>query len=360
MGINSNIDVAKEDLQSMTLPLLPDPPSVRMTVPMDELTESIRDHALKLGFHEMGVARADTLEQDEIALDRWLESGQHGGMEYMARAPHRRSRPEEVLPGAESVVVLAMNYYNDDSPVETKSGDISGVGKISRYAWGKDYHGVFEKRLKSLEAFIKDQGGPGTQCRSYVDYGPVLEKAMAREAGLGFIGKNTLLITESFGSWVFLAVILTTLRLDPSGPPQTSQCGSCQLCLEACPTGAIVQPYILDARRCISYLTIENKGDIPAELQGLVGDWVFGCDICQEVCPFNAHSRQTDMKAFLPVEGAGSTLKVDDLLACRDDVAFRNRFAQTPLMRAKKTGLHRNASVVQKNLFGSSSRKQPS
>ena len=327
---------------------------------MDELTESIRDHVLELGFHTMGVARVDTLEQDEIALDRWLKSGQHGGMEYMARAPHRRSRPRDVLPDVESVIVLAMNYYNGNGPVETESGGPSGVGRISRYAWGKDYHGVFEERLEMLEDFIKDRGGPQVRCRSYVDYGPVLEKAMAREAGLGFIGKNTLLITESFGSWVFLAVILTTLSLDPSGEPQTSQCGSCQLCLEACPTGAIVQPYVLDARRCISYLTIENKGDIPAELQGLVGDWVFGCDICQEVCPFNAQPRQTDMKAFLPVEGAGSTLKLDDLLTCRDDIDFRNRFVQTPLMRAKKAGMERNARVVEKNIGRSSKGECPS
>ncbi|MBI3810687.1 MAG: tRNA epoxyqueuosine(34) reductase QueG [Nitrospirae bacterium] len=306
------------------------------------LTRRIIDQAQVLGFDAVGITAADGLEQDDHALTQWLADGRHGGMGYMAREPRRRSRPQDVLPGAKSIIVLAMNYAQGDHPDPPPSVI---TGRVSRYAWGRDYHLIIEERLAQLGAFIHDAAGPGTDCRSYVDHGPVLEKAFARQAGIGFIGKNTLLITEAFGSWVFLSVILTTLELEP-GPPQTSQCGSCRACLDACPTGALIAPYQLDASRCISYLTIENKGEIPDELKSRLNGWVFGCDICQEVCPYNAHPTPTAVKAFQPDQGAGPWLDLKRVTALDSDEKFRAAFKDTPLLRPKRTGLQRNATAL--------------
>ncbi len=306
------------------------------------LTRKIIDQAHALGFDAVGIAAAGFLEQDEHALMQWLAGGRQAGMAYMAREPRRRSRPQEVLPGAKSVIVLAMNYAQGDHPDPPPS---VVTGRVSRYAWGRDYHRVIEERLSQLEAFICDASGPRTECRSYVDHGPVLEKAFARLAGIGFIGKNTLLITEEFGSWVFLSVILTTLELEP-GPAQISQCGSCRLCLDACPTGALIAPYQLDANRCISYLTIENKGEIPVELKHKLNGWVFGCDICQEVCPYNAHPKPTAVKAFQPDQGAGPWLDLERVTALDSDEKFRAAFKDTPLLRPKRGGLQRNANAL--------------
>jgi len=319
------------------------------------LTRRVIDQALALGFDAVGIAAADSLDQDDHALTQWLAGGRHAGMAYMAREPRRRSRPREVLPGAKSVIVLAMNYAQVEPDLRRgtarRAPTSKIVGRVSCYAWGKDYHLVIEERLAQLEAFIHATAGPGTDCRSYVDHGPVLEKAFARQAGIGFIGKNTLLITEAFGSWVFLSVILTTLELEP-GLAQTSQCGSCRLCLDACPTGALIGPYQLDANRCISYLTIESKGEIPDELKPQLNGWVFGCDICQEVCPYNAHPKPTAVKAFQPDQGAGPWLDLERLMALTSDEAFREMFRDTPLLRPKRAGLQRNAMALSVNRKG--------
>jgi epoxyqueuosine reductase len=313
------------------------------------LTQKILDQAQALGFDAAGVAAADFLYQDDHALTQWLAGGRQAGMAYMAREPRRRSRPEEVLPGAKSVIVLAMNYAQCEPDLGRGTAHRAPtskiVGRVSRYAWGKDYHLIIEERLAQLEAFIHDAAGSGTDCRSYVDHGPVLEKAFARQAGIGFIGKNTLLITEAFGSWVFLSVILTTLELEP-GRSQASHCGSCRLCLDACPTGALVAPYQLDANRCISYLTIENKNKIPDELKSQLNGWVFGCDICQEVCPYNAHPKPTVVKAFQPDQGTGPWLDLEKVTALDSDEKFRAAFKDTPLLRPKRYGLQRNANAL--------------
>ncbi|HTN43858.1 MAG TPA: tRNA epoxyqueuosine(34) reductase QueG [Nitrospiria bacterium] len=308
---------------------------------LSSLTQKILDRARALGFDAVGIAAADDLEQDDQALSRWLAEGRHAGMAYMAREPHRRSRPPTVLPGAKSVIVLALNYAQDNPPGPGRST----VGRVARYARGRDYHDVIEDRLSQLEVFLRETAGPGTDCRSYVDHGPVLEKAFARQAGIGFVGKNTLLITDSFGSWVFLSVILTTLELEP-GTARTSECGSCRACLDACPTGALVAPYQLDANRCISYLTIENKGAIPEALIPKLGGWVFGCDICQEVCPYNARSKPTGVKEFRPEEGVGPWLDLEKLAAIKSDEEFRAAFRDTPLLRPKRAGLQRNAEAL--------------
>ena len=307
------------------------------------LTRKILQKALSLGFSSAGVAPAQSLAQDEKALEQWLAAGKHAGMAYMAREPRRRARPQMILPGAESLLVLAMNYTPSVSP---RPFSPKRSGRISRYAWGEDYHALIEDRLSRLETFIRKVGGSETQCRFYVDHGPVLEKAMARQAGIGFIGKNTLLITEEAGSWVFLAVILTTLKLEPA-QPRTSDCGSCRLCLDACPTGALTAPFQLDARRCISYLTIENKGEIPGEFRPRMDHWLFGCDICQEVCPYNAHAKPTSIAEFHPAYGAGSMLDLEEVMKLDSDEVFRAKFKKSPLLRAKRTGLQRNARILQ-------------
>jgi len=306
------------------------------------LNRKIIDQARALGFDAVGIAAADPLDQDEHALMRWLSEGRNGGMAYMAREPRRRSRPREVLPGAKSVIVLATNYAVGDAPDPPPS---LIAGRVSRYAWGRDYHSVIEERLAKLEGFIREAAGPGSDCRSYVDHGPVLEKAFARKAGIGFIGKNTLLITEGFGSWVFLSVLLTTVELEP-GTDRTSDCGSCRACLDACPTGALTAPYQLDANRCISYLTIENKGGIPEDLKPKFNGWVFGCDICQEVCPYNAHPAPAAVNVFHPDQGAGPWLDLERVTALDSDEAFREMFRDTPLLRPKRAGLQRNANVL--------------
>jgi epoxyqueuosine reductase len=302
------------------------------------LTNEIRALALQLGFSAVGFAPARALAQDGEALARWLATGFQGEMGWMARDPERRWRPDRVLPGARSVVVVALNYYAPDAT----PAPAGATGRVARYAWGRDYHAVIEPRLEQLAAFVRARGGPSTACRAMVDHGPALEKAWAREAGLGFIGKNTLLITERDGSWVFLGLLLTTLTLEPD-VAQTSQCGGCRRCLDACPTGALVAPYQLDARRCIAYLTIEHRGPIPDDLAPRLGDWVFGCDICQNVCPYNAHPTATSEPAFDPHQGVGARLDLAAVLALESDAAFQGAFGGTPLLRPKRPGLIRNA-----------------
>ncbi|HEY5648230.1 MAG TPA: tRNA epoxyqueuosine(34) reductase QueG [Nitrospiria bacterium] len=315
-----------------------------MTDSRRSLTRKIIEQALALGFDSAAVCPAEGLATDEMALERWLSEGRHGGMAYMARDPHRRSRPEKVLPGARSLLVLALNYTPGAKPPSRFN---ESEGRVSRYAWGRDYHGVIEPMLEKMESVICGAGGAGTRCRSYVDYGPVLEKAFARQSGLGFIGKNTLLITGDFGSWVFLSVILTTLELE-AGTPMTSQCGACTACLDACPTGALTAPYQLDARRCISYLTIEKKDDFSSEDRERLNGWVFGCDICQEVCPFNERAEPARRPEFRPALGTGPALNLNETIGIKTDDAFRNRFQDTPLLRPKRKGLQRNARALLK------------
>ena len=308
-------------------------------------TEDIRKFALGIGFDLVGFTPADPLPQHEQALRAWLSAGYAGEMAYMARDPSRRANPKQILPEAKTIICLALNYYPGDHP--QRKGEHA---KISRYAWGRDYHQIIEEKLDLLEAHLRNESGRPIKIKRYVDYGPVLERAYASRAGLGFIGKNTLLITHEFGSWVFLAELITDLQLDCDNlwsDRLTSQCGNCTLCIDACPTGAIIAPFSLDARRCISYLTIENKGDIPPHLQAQMGDWVFGCDVCQEVCPYN---HQT-LRAKNPdrIEGTGPWLNISEAFTM-DEETFKIRFQDTPLLRPKYKGIQRNARVAAKNL----------
>lgn len=307
------------------------------------LTSELKHHAHELGFDAVGVASAELPARYGEFLSRWLGHGRHGEMAYMARAHQRRSDPREVLPGARSIISLAINYYPGDhgTPPDDRSGP---YGRVARYAWGGDYHTLIEQKLAALADWLRART-PEAQVRGYVDHGPVLERAVAQEAGIGFIGKNTMLITDACGSWVFLAELITTLQLE-ADRPQTSRCGSCRLCLDACPTGAIVAPYELDATRCISYLTIELKRDFSTSERAGIGDWLFGCDICQEVCPYNAPSTTSDEPWFQGGVGPWLDAERTALLRSDEDMA---PLAFTPLTRPKRAGLTRNARAVLEN-----------
>ena len=282
------------------------------------LAEEIKREALALGFDAVGISRvtgsgppsAFSLQPDSSLPDpapplphhllsrltEWLRQGYHGTMAWMTRDPARRSDPQLVLPGCRSMVSVGMNYYTDN-----RANEQPGMGRIARYAWGKDYHAVMSQRLAQLEAKIAALA-PGVTTKAYVDTGPIMEKAWAQQAGLGWIGKHSNLVSSESGSWLLLGEILTTQDLKPD-EPATDLCGSCTLCIQACPTGAIVEPYVVDARRCISYLTIELRGGrevISDELASQMGNRIFGCDDCLDVCPFNLRADATSEPAFAP------------------------------------------------------------
>ena len=262
-------------------------------------------------------------------------------MAYFAERIDAYRDPAKVLDGARGILVLGMNYRT----VEPASAG-PGQARVSRYAWGDDYHDVIRRRLDELAEFhrrLKPEAG----VRGVVDTAPLLERQFGRLAGLGWIGKNTTLINRRLGSWFFLAALLTTEELDYDEPMRTDHCGTCRACLDACPTGALVGPYELDARKCISYLTIESRSPIPPELRAAVGDRLFGCDACQEACPWNRATPVTAEPAFQPRSGT-NPVELAELLAL-DEAEFRRQFRHTPLWRAKLEGIRRNAAVVMKN-----------
>jgi epoxyqueuosine reductase len=264
-------------------------------------------------------------------------------LEYLRRRPALRARPNELAPHAGSLISLAVNYY---------SGEFEevgpGQGRIARYAWGRDYHEIIPPKLWHLVACIETLVGRAVNARCFVDAVPLLERAVARRAGVGRIGLNSCLITDRFGSWVFLSEILVDVELAPDQEDRRT-CLSTLDCLKLCPTGAIPRPYVLDARRCISYHTIENRGAIERPMRPLMGDWLFGCDVCQEVCPHNERLPLTSWAEFRPEAGIGKTLSIIDVLGIASDEAFRQHFRGTALLRAKRRGLVRNAAVVAAN-----------
>lgn len=298
--------------------------------------ERVKAQAAVQGFDACGIAEAGEIDPQN-RLGEWLDRGYHADMGWMAATRELRQDIRKKLPGAHSVVVVARNYY---APRPEGEG-----GRVSRYAWGRDYHRVLLKPLRRLGAFLRDLDPPA-EVYACIDSGPVMEKAWAARAGVGWIGKNSLVLRRDLGSWFFLGVLATTLELAPD-EPAIDYCGACRLCLDACPTDAIVKPRVVDSNRCISYHTIENRGNIPADLEPAFDDWIFGCDICQEVCPWNRKPILTSEADFLPRDGH-AYLDLDDLDSL-DDEAFLARFAGTPLMRAKRAGLQRNAALVRRN-----------
>lgn len=270
-------------------------------------TEKIKKFAIvDAGFDLIGITSAILPEFYEQGLNRWIEKGHAGTMAYMTRNPKRRSHSDQVLPSVKSVISLALNYYHPEDP----KPENTRTGKVAKYAYGKDYHTIIEEKLKKLKNYIQEIGGEGTEVKDYVDTGPVLEKAYAKEAGLGFFGKNTNIITREYGSWVLLASILTNLELE-ADKPHTGSCGSCRICIDACPTDALLGNYEMDARKCISYLTIETKAPVPKELSDKFGDWVFGCDICQDVCPYNFRAKLTKEEELYPLKKAGTWINLN-------------------------------------------------
>lgn len=305
------------------------------------LSEAIRKEALDLGFSKVGIAPAERLEPEGKHLLEWLASGYHGSMDWMARNAEKRINPEDVLPGARSVVAVAMNYY-----ANVKHSRETTRGKISRYAWGDDYHAVLGRRLDRLLDFIRSLD-PAAMGKVYVDTGPVLDKAWAQRAGIGWEGKHTNVITPEYGSWVFLGEVILNMELEYDAPA-SDHCGSCTLCIEACPTQAIVEPYVLDSNRCISYLTIEHRGGIPEEFNEKFDNWIYGCDICQDVCPWNQKfSVNTDGQEFSPREfNVAPSLEEWSAMTHEE---FAGKFRRSPIKRTKFEGLQRNVDFVKKH-----------
>jgi len=299
-----------------------------------ELKESLAAHAKALGF---GICRVTKCAAPPHAaeFEQWLDEGRGGEMAWLSANRERRTDPRKVLPGARSIIVLAMNYWQGGEP---------GGPRIARYAWGEDYHDLIAERLRKMDALLKERGGVQ---KCYVDTGPMLERDFAARAGVGWHGKSTMLVNPEMGTWFFLAEILTTLEIDEDGP-QPDRCGSCARCITACPTGAIVAPRELDARRCISYLTIELKGSIPAELRPLIGDRVYGCDDCLAACPWNRFAEASREAAF-SARPATTGMTLVEYLALSGE-QFRTLFRKSPIKRIKRRGFLRNVCVALGNV----------
>ena len=306
-----------------------------------DIKAELRRRALEAGFDDCRIARAEQPTHAEEFRD-WVQAGAGGEMDWIGRGAEKRCDPQKVLPGVRSVVVLAMNYWQGER--ERRSPTAATTGRIARYAWGDDYHDVMEKKLRTLEVFLVSLGG---RQKVYVDTGPVLERDFAAEAGIGWHGKSTMLLNRQLGTWFFLAEILTTLKLPPD-PPQVARCGACTRCIDACPTGAITAPHRLDARRCISYLTIELKGSIPLEFRPLIGDRIYGCDDCLEVCPWNRFAQVARESAFA-ARPAVAHMRLRDFLAL-DEARFREMFRASPIKRVKRRGFLRNVCVALGNV----------
>jgi epoxyqueuosine reductase len=295
------------------------------------LKEKIRQRAAELGFDDCRFTTAAPPD-NAAAFQNWIRAGRHGAMGYLERNSAKRVDPEKVLPGAKSLVVLAASYF-DATP---------GTG-IARYARFADYHDVLAERLKSLTEILNELAGPETRSLWYVDTGPLLERDLAQRAGLGFAGKHTNLISRQLGNWFFLSEIITTAALEPD-PPEKNRCGSCTRCLDACPTRAITAPFQLDARLCISYLTIELKGSIPEELRPAIGSNIYGCDICLAACPWNRFAREGNLMREHRRHDLDQPALLD--LLALDEAGFKEKFRGTPILRTKRRGLLRNVCVA--------------
>ena len=295
------------------------------------LTGAVKARACELGFDRVAIGPAGPPEHGP-AFARWLEAGHAATMDYLSRGRDDRLDPDRLLPGCRSVVAVALAYARDDDP---------SWAPVARYARGRDYHDVMRPRLVELAEFIGQTAGGDVRCRAAVDTSALLERDLAARAGLGWIGKNTNLLDPSIGSYFFIGIVLTTAELAWDGP-LPDRCGTCTACLDACPTQAFVEPYALDARRCIAYLTIEHRGDIPEEFREAIGEWAFGCDVCQDVCPWNRKAEPGHEPGLAP------SAEIDSLesLLQLDDVNFRARFRGTAMARTKRAGLLRNAAIV--------------
>jgi len=324
---------------------------------MGSLREVVKAEAHRLGFDMVGVTTPDIPPHYGV-YDGWLTAGRHGEMGYLAteRARQRRADPHQILPECRSILLLGIRYpknrsestlsLRDRKPRAGQEEDDAGItGSVAAYAWGDDYHDVLPERLQALVAFIEAQVGCKVPNRWYTDTGPILERDLAQRAGLGWIGKNTCLINPALGSYFLLAEILLGLDIEPDQPFAHDRCGSCRRCIEACPTGCILPDRTIDSRRCISYLTIELKGSIPHDLRPLVGDWVFGCDVCQQVCPWNQRFAPSGGDpSFAPRSGVSCPDLIQELALSPQE--FNSKFKGSPVKRAKRRGYLRNVAVA--------------
>jgi len=291
------------------------------------------------------------LQEHRSVFDEWVKKGFHAGMDYLPRMAEDRYSPDRKLPEVKSAIVLGATYSDGGPNSGPNCGPNCGFGRVARYARGRDYHKVLKKKLITFSDWLKSQD-PKAETYVSVDSGPLADRVLAEAAGLGFFGKNSCLIHPSKGSFFFIASLLTTLKFEPTAKKPMPNCGDCTKCKNACPTGALKGGGVIDANRCISYLTIENKGAIPVELRSKIGNRLFGCDACQEVCPFNvgrAHHQEVIIPELKSVGGVGESLDLAEILSIRTDDEFLKRFAGTPIMRAKRFGLLRNACVVAGN-----------
>lgn len=315
-------------------------------IPESEMKARLFEVAGEVGFDSCRVTGCDAPIHGKEFSD-WLREKAHGEMDYMQRGEEKRRDPHKILPGARSVIVLALNYFQGDEGRRPKNPSRTGSGasgRVARYAWGQDYHHLIEAKLRMIDQFLTNHGG-SQKC--YVDTGPILERDYAARAGIGWHGKSTMLINEKLGTWFFLAEVLTTLRL-PADEPARDRCGSCDRCITACPTGAITAPYKLDARRCISYLTIELKGSIPTEFRTLIGDRIFGCDDCLEACPWNRFAQVSHETAFAARDST-TRFSLREYLTL-SEAQFRMLFRDSPIKRIKRHGFLRNVCVALGNV----------
>ena len=300
---------------------------------------NIKERALYEGFNKVGIAGAAPLASEGRRLREWLARGYHGEMSWMARDVHKRIDPREIFPQARSVVVVALNYY---TPHEHQQNPATGT--VSRYAWGDDYHDVVKAKLTSLLAWIREQE-PLAEGKVCVDIQPTMDKAWALRAGLGWLGKHSNVITPEHGSWVFIGELLLNLELECDTEPIEDHCGTCTLCIDACPTAAITEPYVVDSNKCISYATIELRAsELPAEVEKNLSGWFYGCDICQDVCPWNRFEQPTGETRFAPREG-NVNASLDEILELTPET-YASRFRGSAMKRAKLAGLQRNARAL--------------
>jgi epoxyqueuosine reductase len=306
----------------------------------------VREAAADLGFDVVGITSIEPLPRDDAAIREWLAAGRHGDMAYLFDKLDMRARPNALLPEARSVVTVAVEHATQAPSFEADGR----FGRVARYAWGRDYHVVVGERLETLAREVETRLGHGVKARALVDGAPLLERALAVRAGVGFVGKNTMVIRPGRGSWFLLGELLLDVELAPTEEATGLSCGSCRQCLNLCPTDAFPAPFVLDANKCLSYLTIEHRGAIPVTLRSKMGAWAFGCDVCQEVCPFNRFASASKWPELEPAAGVGPRLDLVETLSIESDDAFRARFRGTALLRPKRRGLLRNAAVVARNV----------
>ncbi len=310
-----------------------------------EARRILEEKAREAGFDLVGVGVAEPLREGGERLRRWQEAGMSADMGYMQRPVELLANPKKLQKSARSVVSLGVSYYPGDHPENAEGG-----GRVARYAWGRDYHEVIKERLFRLRGELEEALGGRIKARGFTDAVPLLERSAAQHAGLGFFGRNSCLINGEVGSFFFIADLIVDLEIEPD-PPGTGTCGRCTRCMDRCPTGAIKAPGVVDARLCISYLTIENRGEIPRGLREQVGDWAFGCDVCQEVCPYNkTKATESRWPEFSAGAGAGPYLEIQEVLGISTNEEFEERFAGTPLTRPGREGLLRNCCVAAGNL----------